>query len=310
MKQIINTIVAILFSIALPAIGQTIDSKIIENGGIGEYKAIAVSDSLLPGFTIYRPQDLQTTVTKEGRLPLLLFANGGCANINLGEERGLNMIASNGYIVIAIGPFVKQGSNVNIAELINGVTSAYQLLEAIDIITKENFRQESEYYNKIDINKVAVNGCSCGGLQAISISYDPRIKTTIMQNSGVFGDNVVKNSTMDISTKVGARFVKDDLKELHAPILYVIGNETDIAYPNAMDDYERINHIPIALASYSKVGHEGTYKDPNGGVFSEVKLAWLDWQLKGKFWKSAMFIDENYAKEMFPDWSIKSKNVE
>ena len=45
----------------------------------------------------------------------------------------------------------------------------------------------------------------------------------------------------------------------------MLGGPTDIAYANGMDDYEKIDHVPIAVANIDK-GHGGTYWEPNGGA--------------------------------------------
>ena len=60
-----------------------------------------------------------------------------------------------------------------------------------------------------------------------------------------------------------------------------MGGPSDIAYKNAMDDFSRVNHVPIVMTNFD-VGHAGTYARPHGGEFTPVALAWLDWQLKGK----------------------------
>ncbi len=323
MKKIKHIIPIIVMVLSLSTYGQTINSKVIDDGGFGEYKAIAVSDENFLDYTIYRPENLEEAVAKEGKLPVLLHANGGCFNSSLTEEKGLTTIASNGYVVIAIGPFsektfsgfpeagAEDTPEGNIPDMPGmddvsmSQTSANQLLEALDLIAIENSRQESEYYNKIDLQKVAAEGASCGGLQAISISYDPRIKTVIMQNSGVL-DAV--SGGPDMSSLTGANYSKDDLKELQVPVIYVVGNEDDVAYPNAIDDFQKINHVPVVFSSNSLVGHEGTSGEPGGGSSTAVKIAWLDWQLKDMTWKSAVFFDEDYAKNQFPEWTIDTKN--
>ncbi len=320
MDKIKITLFVFLMAFTITSHGQTINSKIVENGGLGEYKAIAVNDENFPGYTIYRPENLEEAVIKKGKLPILLHANGGCFNSPLMEEKGLSNIASHGYIVIAIGPFsemsppdklediVAPGGNRPPAEENSSTfspTHSRQLLEALDLIAIENSNQESEYYNKIDLEKVAAEGASCGGLQAISISYDPRIKTLIMQNSGILNNGSGLNMA---ESPNGTTFQKNDLPELNIPLIYVVGNETDVAFPNAKSDFEEINHVPVVFCSNSAVGHEGTSLQPAGGSFTTVKLAWLDWQLKDKVWKSALFFDEDYAKNLFPEWSIMSKN--
>lgn len=84
---------------------QTIKSQIIENGGTGIYKAEVIADSTCPRFTIYRPQNLKAAVRAEEKLPIILYANGGCANNNVEMRYLLSEVASHGYVAIAIGPY-------------------------------------------------------------------------------------------------------------------------------------------------------------------------------------------------------------
>ena len=69
------------------------------------------------------------------------------------------------------------------------------------------------------------------------------------------------------------------LDKLHTPTFYILGGETDIAYPNGMDDFGRIKHVPAFLGNLIGVGHGGTYWEPNGGKAAQAVVAWLNWQL-------------------------------
>jgi hypothetical protein len=98
------------FAVALMAAGaaclaQTTQEQVIEGGGTGPYKSIAVGDATLPTHTIYRPKDLKAYVDENGKIPVLLYANGACANNNLEMSRLLSEVASWGYLVLAIGPY-------------------------------------------------------------------------------------------------------------------------------------------------------------------------------------------------------------
>ena len=52
---------------------------------------------------------------------------------------------------------------------------------------------------------------------------------------------------------------KDYLKKLHAPVVYIDGGEKDIAYANGVDDFAKIDKVPVAIAHFDDVGHGGTY---------------------------------------------------
>ncbi|RCS54837.1 glycoside hydrolase family 10 [Bremerella cremea] len=269
----------------------------IEDGGQGPFSAIATEDASLAGITIYRPQDL-SPFGREAKLPILLWGNGACANTTEEHKNFLSEIASQGYIVLGIGP-LDQLTDRN--EASRQRTQAKQLLTALDWIIAENEKADSTYAGKINTTKVAAMGMSCGGLQAIEISSDPRITTTIVCNSGILANPSQIPAMPSLQ--------KEDLKKFHRPVLYIMGGPSDIAYNNAMDDFARVDHVPIVMTNLD-VGHGGTYRQPHGGEYSRVALAWLDWQLKGKQAASKMFLGEDSELKQHDRWSIEVKNFD
>ena len=106
MKNIkIIALAAALLAAGAVCLAQTTQTQVIEDGGTGPWKSVAVADASLPTHTIYRPQDLKGYVEQNGKIPVLLYANGACANNNLEMSRLLSEVASWGYIVLAIGPY-------------------------------------------------------------------------------------------------------------------------------------------------------------------------------------------------------------
>jgi dienelactone hydrolase len=270
---------------------------VIENGGTGAYRAIATEDPALPGMTIFRPRDL-APFSGRRKLPVLLWANGACANTTQEHKNFLNEIASHGYFVLAIGRLDQIERR---DETSREPTSGSQLITALDWLQDRTRKAGSPYFEKIDGAKVAAMGMSCGGLQAIEISADPRIVTTVVCNSGLF--------TSPPTMKGMPKLTKDALANYHGPVLYIMGGPTDIAYQNAMDDFARVTHVPIAMTNHN-VGHAGTYGQPHGGEFTRVALAWLDWQLKGDREGAALFLDEQSALRRDPKWTVELKNFE
>jgi hypothetical protein len=96
------------------------------------------------------------------------------------------------------------------------------------------------------------------------------------------------------------------LKTLHSPIIYIVGGDSDVATKNAEMDYSRIDKVPVAFANLLDGGHMGTFGTEYGGTFSKVALDWLDWHLKGKKDKAAVFLHSDLAK--YPGWTTKAKN--
>ncbi len=269
---------------------------VIEDGGTGQHSAIITENRNLPGITIYRPGDL-TALADQQQLPVILWGNGACANTSEEHKNFLNEIASHGYVILAIGPF-DQVENRD--EAARNRTESSQLLQALDWIVAEYQRSDSDLFGKVDLSKDAAMGMSCGGMQAIEVSFDSRITTTIVCNSGVLPEA----SPMPAMPALK----KEDLEKLHGPVLYIMGGPSDIAYNNAMDDYSRINHVPIAMTNLD-VGHAGTYRQPHGGKYAPVAIAWLDWQLKGQKDASETFLGDNSKLKRDANWTIESKNL-
>ncbi len=332
-------LLATALAASLNAFGQIQASKVIEGGGSGPYKAIALQDETLPDFTIYRPFNLKKASKKEGRLPVIVYGNGGCRNTSVEHEKFLNEIASHGYVILAIGPFLET-SDPQDAWKVGGSTDASQLSEAIDWVYAQSTTKGSEYRKTLDTKKIASMGQSCGGTQALTAAAkDIRVQTGVILNSGLFGGGARQpgGGMPDFTAMfqggmpeggenpfaamfqggnnpfaggglsgMGGSIGKDELSLISVPLVYIIGGEGDIAYSNAEDDYSRLD-VPVAKCNLP-VGHLGTYSEQYGGSFAVVALKWLDWQLKGKKAESAFFLDEEYVSNNYPEWSVEHKN--
>jgi hypothetical protein len=120
-------------------------------------------------------------------------------------------------------------------------------------------------------------------------------------NSGFFIDRPTRMGGME-----GTKAV---LAELHTPTLYVLGGPTDIAYANGMDDFKRIEHVPVAVANIDK-GHGGTYWEPNGGPAAQVVVQWLDWRLRGDDVARKRFVGAQCGLCTDPAWTFASKRLD
>ena len=100
--------------------------------------------------------------------------------------------------------------------------------------------------------------------------------------------------------------ILDDVK---VPVIYILGGPTDIAYENGMDDFSRLNDIPVVAINYP-VGHGGTYSQLHGGEFSIPATAWLQWQLKGDNEAAKMFQGESCGISTREGWTIEKKNID
>src|SRR5580692_9212149 len=304
----------------------------VGDGGTGPYKAILSGDSTLPTHTIYRPKDLKP-FGRTNRLPLVAFANGGCRDSSAEFRNLLSEVASHGYLVVAIGP-AGTAAVAGLEEHV-GTTKASQLLDAVDWATRETARPESIFFQKIDATRIAVVGQSCGGMQALAVSGDPRVSTSIILNSSSaiarrpgsgpapgadiqglmaglnkasqrympFGPQNSANMNQDVPTAAGP------LATLHAPIAYIAGGPSDLAYEGAKRDFNAIGKLPVVFINRDVGHYPGTYREPNGGAFAVAVTAWLQWQLRGDPNAKGMFVGPDCRLCRDSKWTVATRNL-
>lgn len=239
--------------------------------------AIEHATQTLPHHTIYRPD-----LSRVDNIPIVVWGNGACSTVGTEQADFLLEIASHGYLVIANGgPFGSGSSDQHGAELI----------QAIDWAIAENGRQCSPLYGKLNVEKIATMGWSCGGGMAHFAAVDPRVDTAVALNSGlgIYGD----------------RF--NYYPRLHSPLAIFNGDSRDVAYNPGLQQYDEVNHVPFYHANYP-IGHGDAYFQDNGGEFGIVVVGWLNWMLKDDQSESGrgMFIGNNCRLCRSP-WVSKHK---
>ena len=274
--------------------------KVVEYGGSGPHKAIAAREKTLTDFVVYHPVNMDAAMVterpaffgqgggKREKLPVLVWCNGGCMDTSIGYENMLSDLASYGYVVVAIGEMQMMAQHDK-----DQHTPSSMVKKALDWIVQQSQDPASPYFNRIDTDKIAAAGHSCGGAQVLANAADTRLKTYLILNAGMG-----KMTMADASSK--------SLKRLHAPILYLVGGTSDVAWQNARMDYKAIRHVPVVLADNTQSGHGGTYEQPCGGDNARMVRAWLDWQLKGKQEHETLFIGGDLKD--YPNWTIEHKN--
>ena len=282
-------------------------NRVPNTPGDGPYPAMIETDPGLPGHVIYRPADLSPF--DGGKLPILVWGNGACVDDGTAHRLHLAEIASYGYLVVAAGgwrsgpgatePRTQQPATPG-GGLPPAATTAADVSAGIDWAIAENSRSGSDLRGKVATAAVAVAGHSCGGLQAIEIAADPRIKTVLVHNSGVFNDGA--------SPIPGISVTKAMLDRIHTPVIYILGGPTDIAYANGTDDFTRLHSVPAVLVNLP-VGHGGTFSQPMGGAVAHVAVDWLEWQLKGDKVAARTFVGANCRLCTGTDWSIERKGL-
>ena len=272
--------------------------------GTGPYPAVMEVDRTLPRHVIYHPQNL--AAMKARKLGVYVWGNGACTDDAASVRNHLLEIASHGYLVVVPG-FI--GAQLEAVQKARGPakpgapltvpTSTQDLRDGLNWALAQNTRAGSKYRGLIDPTAVAASGFSCGGVQAIELATsDKRVKTLIVQNSGLFPDDAKKLPGMDLP--------KSALRNLHVPVLYLMGGPTDIAWANGSDDFKRIDTVPAVLVALP-TGHGGTYHDPHGGAAAAIAVDWLEWQLRGDKTAARTFLGDNCRICTVPGWTIERK---
>ena len=265
--------------------------------GTGPHPAIKMADPAFPDHVVFRPANL-AAVRKP--LPILLWGNGGCRGDGAASRLFLEEIASHGYLAIAPGRILSgPGTPMPADDKDMGKSRTADVLAGLDLAAKANVA--GPYKGRLDLSRVAVAGTSCGGLQVLQAAADPRIKAVVGLHTGFFND--------DRAPTTGETTNKAQLKALHTPVLYILGGPRDIAYENGEDDFTRIDHVPVMVASHP-VGHLGTFNEVNGGAEARVTLRWLQWQLRGDKAAGRMFAGANCGLCTDRAWTVQRKKLD
>ena len=283
----------------------------------GRFAVTIEANPSLMTHTIYRLTDLGGFTLGAKRLPTA-SGNGACSNAGLLFQTFLTGIASHGYVVIVSGlqaisplprpvrsPRATVGAAPAAAAPAGGppppMTKDADLITALDWAINENARPGSAYFHKLNPDKIARMGQSCGGLQATVASADPRVKTSIIWNSGTFPEGSAVGRAISGANKAS-------LSGFHAPVAYINGGPHDAAYLNTIDDIKHISGVPIFFG-WINVGHGGTYNHPGGGRFEEVGVAWLNWRLNGDKVAAKMFEGPDCTLCKDPIWHVEVKKA-
>jgi dienelactone hydrolase len=208
--------------------------------------------------TIFRPTDLGGAE----KYPILVWGEGGCSQDGLSNATAMAELASHGYFVVADG--TPNGSGNRVMDRSNLAAMAAPLIAYIDWALAENAKPCSAYYQSLETTKIAANGFSCGGLMSQATVNDPRITTWGVNSSGMAGADQAFYDA------------------IHTPVLFVEGGPDDIAYDGGVEGYEAIAKLDVPVLWFSKdLGHGGDLFQANGGDFTKINLAWLNWFLKG-----------------------------
>lgn len=164
-----------------------------------------ITDTSLPSHVIYAPTNPPAGL----RLPVLVWGQTGCTYNGRVFDAFLTEVASHGILILSNGTPNGPGNPNGVAETGSPNTTLHRT--GIDWVTKV---AGTGKYADVDISRLAVAGQSCGGMQALFVSPDPRVTAIGIFNSGV----------INASDPLPSKTTK--------PIFYFLGGSTDIAYTN------------------------------------------------------------------------------
>ncbi|KAK8008776.1 hypothetical protein PG991_011327 [Apiospora marii] len=188
-------------------------------------------------------------------MPFIAFGNGGCSTVGSTYRNFLTEIASHGIDWVMEGGAAKYGT--------------------------------------INLQNITAAGHSCGGLEAMSVSYhDERVKRIILLDISIFQDD--------------RRYL---LSEIKVPVAWFVGGPKDMGYPNAEKDYALLNAgLPSYKASLD-TGHGGTYSATNGGKFGKAVVNYLNWQYRNDATARSILLEPSSTGSLVSDhWNVTYKN--
>lgn len=261
------------------------------------------TDSGLSGQTIYMPN----TVPANVKLPVIVWGVGGCSDSGTNTAEFHQDLASYGFLVI-----------VN-----NGPTSRAQT-QATSLTTAADWAEKvagTGKYANVDKSRIAVGGWSCGGLQAYTVSGDPRWATIGIFSSG----------QLDASQSVPV------VGKITKPIFYFLGGNGDPAQTpvsaspssecedicsaavtvvltsrcQGTRDYGNLPKTTPAWIGTSNKGHghsgpTGTFTAP---AIKIAAVRWAQWLLRGNTTAATFFT--NNAEATAAGWTgISSQSLD
>ena len=264
--------------------------------GSGPFPAMLEVDLALPNATLYHPAQLDRMGRK--KLGVVVWGNGGCIEDGASAHPHLAEIASHGYLVMAPGkPLTGPTALPGLPKPRIMTTSLRDLREMLEWALAENKRRGSPYYRRIDTQAIAVSGTSCGGMQAILMADDPRVRALIIHNSGIFP---VLPDLIPLSMH------PERMKGIHSPVLFVMGGESDIAKSFGEIAWNNLPAVPAMMANI-EIGHRLTLDEPHGGETARVAVDWLEWQLRGDRRASTTFLGPDCGLCRDPKWTVRKK---
>jgi hypothetical protein len=211
----------------------------------------------LPGYDVIRPTKLGAAGR---RLPIIVWANGGCVRFDGVWVPLLQRWAAAGYFVVAIGS-PPPGSPLS------GTTTAADQRAAIDWAVEQNKTAGGPCAGRLDPKRIAAAGNSCGGVTTVQLTgTDRRVKTAfVLSGSGSLPGTPPAQAQQVMSA-------------VTVPIAYVTGGPEDISRANVQQDYGDLrNGVPAYVALRASADHPtlSTTESILGDEIAPISINWF-----------------------------------
>jgi len=238
-----------------------------------------------PIFNVTRPTDLTQL---GGRLPVIVWANGGCFRSDFTWSPLFKRWAAAGFVVLSLS------SEDNLFAMLS-TTSKAEHTKLVDWVVAQD--KSGPYAGMLDLERIVVAGNSCGGVTALETAAADKRLAAVFVLSG-------SSAVGSVNAQV--------MKAISIPVGYVVGGEEDIAGANAQGDYDAMNEgIPAMIVSRKEGDHQTVSTDekilPED---AEIALNWMDLALYGTKQAHDALTSKNVCDKCTPGyWTLKTKNL-
>ncbi len=220
------------------------------------------------GYTIFCPKRLAPNGLQN---PIVIWGNGAMTRVGFYPEY-LPHFASHGFFVVAANASFVSGN---------------QLIDGLDWIIEQAQDPSSDYYQKVDVNKVCVMGYSMGSLATFRVADDPIITTTIHISGGAAGNRSVQN--------------------LRNPAAFLCDEQ--FTAPNCQADFD-VSPVPVFYGVFKGAGHIGTMVKPFSTRVAGAATGWLRWKLMEDESQKALFVGDDCTICNDDNWIVQQLDLE
>jgi dienelactone hydrolase len=224
--------------------------------------------------------------SKNGKHPVVVWTCGNGGTVDF-YASFLDHLASHGFFVVAD----KASTSDRQAEVTSQAT-------AIDWVLAETAKQGGEYFEKLDVDRIAVMGHSLGSLASFGTAgMNTHIRTSVHYSGGLTGNPV--------------GFDQAALKTMTKPAAFLCGGADSTAGPSCAMDFEQAPPmLPVFYGVLANASHIGPFGGtPAAGEYGRAGVAWLRWQLADDDAFKPWFAGASCTLCASP-WTAKQRNLD